>query len=222
MIQQYHQLFRNDIQYTNHFLLLPASVFTAPAAWAQRYASLTNVEREKLYESIALSFRPLGVTHVALNAPIESTNSSTGTENRMRSPVGLVPLYGDFGPAVQIPDNLNFKEAFWVQTVQNGGIVQCWAPLYTMFSRGNVVEKARILGMGNRFDGLDASSLGGQHVGDISVVDLYAGIGYFSFSYLKRGVKRVWGWELNAWSVEGLRRGCLKNGWDGEAGLEDW
>jgi tRNA wybutosine-synthesizing protein 2 len=26
-------------------------------------------------------------------------------------------------------------------------------------------------------------------------------------------VKRVWGWELNGWSVEGLRRGCLANKW---------
>lgn len=198
-------------------LLLPASVFTSPPAWAQLYASLNETERQRLYESIASSFQPLGVTHVALNAPIELTNSNTGTENRMRSPVGLVPLYGDFGPIFDpgktTPDNKNLEEAFWVQTAQNGGIVQCWAPVYTMFSRGNVTEKARILGLGNRFDGLDASSLGGQRVGEISVVDLYAGIGYFSFSYLKRGVKRVWGWELNGWSVEGLRRGCLKNGW---------
>jgi tRNA wybutosine-synthesizing protein 2 len=197
-------------------LLLPASVFTSPPAWAQIYTSLDGTERQRLYESIASSFRPLGVTHVALNAPIELTNSNTGIENRMRSPVGLVPLYGDFGPILasgKEPDSNDFKEAFWVQTVQNGGIFQCWAPLYTMFSRGNVTEKARVLGLGNRFDGLDASSLGGQDVGEISVVDLYAGIGYFSFSYLKRGVKRVWGWELNGWSVEGLRRGCLKNGW---------
>ncbi|CRG84285.1 hypothetical protein PISL3812_01587 [Talaromyces islandicus] len=196
-------------------LMLSANVFTSPPAWAQLYASLDGTERQRLYESIASSFQPLGVTHVALNAPIELT-SSTGTENRMRSPVGLVPLYGDFGPMVvesAQPDNTDFEEALWVQTTQNGGIVQCWAPVYTMFSRGNVTEKARILGLGNRFDGLDAASLGGQRIGEISVVDLYAGIGYFSFSYLKRGVKRVWGWELNAWSVEGLRRGCLKNGW---------
>lgn len=198
-------------------LMLPANVFTSPPAWAQLYTYLDDTNRQTLYESIASSFRPLGITHVALNAPIELTNSSTGIENRMRSPVGLVPLYGDFGPMLEPgkeqPDSNDFNEALWVQTAQNGGIIQCWAPVYTMFSRGNVTEKARILGLGNRFDGLDAASLSGKRVGEISVVDLYAGIGYFSFSYLKRGVKRVWGWELNGWSVEGLRRGCLKNGW---------
>jgi tRNA wybutosine-synthesizing protein 2 len=46
-----------------------------------------------------------------------------------------------------------------------------------------------------------------------TAVDLYAGIGYFVFSYVKIGMRRVLGWELNPWSVEGLRRGALANGW---------
>jgi tRNA wybutosine-synthesizing protein 2 len=96
--------------------------------------------------------------------------------------------------------------------MQNQGILQIWAPLYTMFSRGNITEKARILGQGSVFEGLDEGTLG-EDVDGISVVDMYAGIGYFVFSYLKRGVKRVWGWEINGWSVEGLRRGCALNGW---------
>lgn len=33
------------------------------------------------------------------------------------------------------------------------------------------------------------------------------------FSYLKAGARRVWCWEINPWSVEGLRRGCEANGW---------
>ena len=150
-----------------------------------------------------------------MNAPIQQTDSQ-GNENLMRSPNGLVPLYGDFGQLLdytQSPSRQDLESAFWVHTVQNGGIVQYWAPLYTMFSRGNVTEKARILGLEGHFTGLDESSLKGAKVQDISVVDLYAGIGYFVFSYLKRGVRRVWGWELNAWSVEGLRRGCVENGW---------
>ncbi|OKL56309.1 hypothetical protein UA08_08433 [Talaromyces atroroseus] len=211
-------------------LLLPANVFTHPQPWAERYASLSDAERQELYASIAASFAHMGVTHIAINAPILLTNTA-GDENRMRSPTGLVPLYGDFGESISSPCNNHsgkgdpFENAFWVQTVQNGGIIQCWAPLYTMFSRGNITEKARILGLEqqqqqqqqqgrHRFTGLDDASLKGQRVEEISVVDLYAGIGYFVFSYLKRGVKRVWGWELNAWSVEGLRRGCLANGWN--------
>ena len=52
-----------------------------------------------------------------------------------------------------------------------------------------------------------------------TAVDLYAGIGYFAFSYKKGGARRDNGiskvlcWELNAWSVEGLRRGAEMNKW---------
>lgn len=82
-----------------------------------------------------------------------------------------------------------------------------------MFSRGNISEKARILGEGT-FEGLDGvGGVLGQELGEIAVVDMYVGIGYFAFSYLKRGVGRVYGWEVNGWSVEGLRRGCRVNGW---------
>lgn len=165
------------------------------------------------------SFHGMGVTHVAANAPIAPTDPQ-GQENRIRSPVGLVPLYGDFGPPPSAdgenvqPSETDLQSAFWVRTVQNHGIAQTWAPLYTMFSRGNITEKARVLGQGGVFEGLDSLSLQGDEVEDISVIDMYAGIGYFVFSYLKRGVKRVWGWEINGWSIEGLRRGCNENEWD--------
>lgn len=200
-------------------LLLPANAFSSPPAWGALYGDLNPEQRGNLYISIATAFRSMGVTHIAINAPIES-KSDSGKENRMRSPTGLVPLHGDFGPFPQStdreeqqPGNSDFESAFWVYTSQNGGIIQTWSPFHTMFSRGNITEKARILGQGVRFDGLDEESLNGEKVQDISVVDMYAGIGYFVFSYLKRGVKRVWGFEINGWSVEGLRRGCIKNGW---------
>lgn len=162
------------------------------------------------------------MTHLAINAPIASTDAH-GEKNRMRSPVGLVPLHGDFGPRPSMqsdaittgnasaqPNETDLQNAFWVRTVQNQGIVQIWAPVYTMFSRGNVTEKARILGQRGVFEGLDLDAVSGDNV---AVVDMYAGIGYFVFSYLRRGVRRVWGWEINGWSVEGLRRGCRENGW---------
>lgn len=198
-------------------LLLSGNAFTVPPEWAECYASLPEAERQTLYASIVNAFKAKGQTikHIAMNAPIQLTNSQ-GNENLMRSPNGLVPLYGDFGELLDYdhsPTRQDLENAFWVHTTQNGGIVQYWAPLYTMFSRGNITEKARILGLEGHFTGLDESSLKGQRIEDVSVIDLYAGIGYFVFSYLKRGVKRVWGWELNAWSVEGLRRGCIENGW---------
>lgn len=204
-------------------LLLPANAFQVPPAWGTFCASLTPEQREELYSSIAKHFARLGVSHIAINAPI-ALMGTQGRENRIRSPAGLIPLYGDFGDSSLVsplgedaqPTAKELENALWVRTSQNQGIVQIWAPLYTMFSRGNVTEKARILGQGpsqGTFQGLEERDLQEQAVQDISVVDMYAGIGYFVFSYLRRGVKRVWGWELNGWSVEGLRRGCEANGW---------
>ncbi|KLJ06959.1 hypothetical protein EMPG_17567 [Blastomyces silverae] len=238
-------------------LLLPSNAFSSPPEWAALYNTLSSIQRQQLYACIAASFASKGITHIAMNAPIAPTmtaTAATGVENRIRSPSGLVPLYGDFGEGSNddgddgsgdgddvggecedveekeaYPTEAALQSALWVRTVQNRGIVQVWAPLHSMFSRGNVVEKARILGIESRFAGLDddgddghigdgqgeveGTRLLGQRVGDIAVVDMYAGIGYFVFSYLKRGVGRVWGWEINGWSIEGLCRGCKDNGW---------
>lgn len=202
-------------------LLLPATAFQAPPDWGTFCAALSPDQRNALYASIAKSASSLGVSHVAMNTPITLTDTQ-GRENRMRSPTGLIPLYGDFGGPCLCTDEdaqpgaEDLRNAFWVHAKHNNVITQIWAPLYTMYSRGNISEKSRILGCGpspHAFDGLDEQSLQGQSVADTSVVDMYAGIGYFTFCYLKRGVKRVWGWELNGWSVEGLRRGCEANKW---------
>ncbi|KAI4618172.1 uncharacterized protein J4E87_007840 [Alternaria ethzedia] len=163
----------------------------------------------------------VGATHVAINAPIPISTSSTSAssttttdkENILRSPTNLTPLYGNFGPAptpqtIASPSPTDFADALWVTARQNG-IWQTWAPLYTMFSRGNVNEKARILNLPSVND-LNVAS---------TAVDLYAGIGYFAFSYKKSGdrrntgIKQVACWEINPWSVEGLRRGAEMNGW---------
>lgn len=141
------------------------------------------------------------ITHIALNAPIAPLSRQGGRENVQRRP-GISPLYGEFGSFVTSePTARDFENAFWVSTRQNG-IVQVWAPLYTMFSRGNITEKARLLTLPSitRCEGYTA-------------VDLYAGIGYFAFSYVKAGCGLVVGFEINPWSVEGMRRGAEKNGW---------
>ncbi|PGH14101.1 hypothetical protein AJ79_03218 [Helicocarpus griseus UAMH5409] len=235
-------------------LLLPSNAFSSPPEWAALYNTLSADERQELYSCIATSFTSKGVTHIAMNAPIAPTmsaraaaegNQGSGLENRIRSPTGLVTLFGDFGETGErrggeergdvdeeekeaYPTAEALRSALWVRSVQNRGVVQIWAPLHSMFSRGNIVEKARILGMESRFEGLDDDDGGdgregegkgarkrllGQRTSDIAVVDMYAGIGYFVFSYLKSGVGRVWGWEINGWSIEGLCRGCGENGW---------
>ena len=85
----------------------------------------------------------------------------------------------------------------WVEHVENRvryifDITKC------MFSSGNISEKLRIAG-------LDCA---GE-----TVVDLFAGIGYFTLPYLVHaGAKIVYACEWNPTAVEGLRRGLVANG----------
>ncbi|GIZ41609.1 hypothetical protein CKM354_000490800 [Cercospora kikuchii] len=163
------------------------------------------------------------ITHIASNKPIPPQNEdSTKSENILRAPINFTPIYGDFGPesASDPPTGDDFAKAFWVTAKQNG-IYQTWAPRWTMFSRGNISEKARLLTLPSvvqaaeeakqaRDEGVEDWEMG------FDVVDLYAGIGYFTFSYVKAGARRVFCWDLNPWSVEGLVRGARKNKWDVE------
>jgi tRNA wybutosine-synthesizing protein 2 len=218
-------------------LLLPAHAFRSPA-WTTLLSALPLQPPPSLLPSLYATLAHVtGATHVALNAPIPPQRASSAAEdneeegrsaNVLRAPLALVPLHGDFGgrPTAAVaeeevssragPTAEDFAAAFWVSARQNG-VVQVWAPLYTMFSRGNVSEKARVLGMASvrRAVG-EGEGEGGGAVG-CAAVDLYAGIGYFAFSYRKAGVRRVLCWELNPWSVEGLRRGAAENGWSVES-----
>lgn len=138
------------------------------------------------------------LTHVAVNSPIPLENGA----NIRRIPYKIQPVYGDFGPELspersENPSKDDLDLAFWCSARQNG-VAQFWAPRYTMFSRGNIREKTRIL---RTFTDIE----------DRDIVDLYAGIGYFALCYLSKGAKRVFCWELNPWSIEGLRKGCEAN-----------
>jgi tRNA wybutosine-synthesizing protein 2 len=207
-------------------LLLPAGTFSAPA-WQKiidAYPPGSPVS-EQLWAHVASKMK---VTHVALNSPIPLSASTTTTttpqtttdsepndenenENILRSPLHLTPLHGPWGPpptprSTTAPTPQDFAAATWVRTCQNG-IWQVWAPRYTMFSRGNMREKTRILKLPDT-----AFEAGEGGKGGIAAADLYSGIGYFAFSYRMRGA-RVACWELNPWSIEGLRRGAALNGW---------
>ncbi|KAG0325078.1 tRNA methyltransferase tyw3 [Podila humilis] len=95
----------------------------------------------------------------------------------------------------------NFSSAYWAVTCQNQ-VWYSWCPLYTMFSAGNITEKERVAHSRPIFDARDKI-----------VVDLYAGIGYFTLVYLiHAGAKTVHACEWNPWSVEGLARGADRNG----------
>lgn len=167
-----------------------------------------GLDFERLYRLI---LHYLKVTHIAINKPIPALEKDRPNENIIRSPSQFTPLFGDFGPesASSPPTVADFDEAFWVTAKQNG-IFQTWAPRWTMFSRGNISEKARLLTLPSVMAAVEQGKLDGK---GCAAVDLYAGIGYFAFSYLKAGVEKVLCWDLNPWSIEGLKRGAGANKW---------
>lgn len=192
--------------------LLPTGSFTSEA-WASALGACDEAARNSLWQSILQEISKTGqgvVTHLAVNEGIPLHKAGEEDENVRRSPSGLRMLFGDFGPSEGVgehPMKSDFEDAFWVGTKQNG-ILQTWAPRWTMFSRGNVKEKARLLGF--KCPSLAKGTKEEQR--ESWAVDLYAGIGYFVFSYAALGM-RVLCWEINPWSVEGLRRGALANKW---------
>jgi len=211
-------------------ILLPARSFQSDE-WESLLKTAGEERRDMLWKAIleAVSKMEGGtpLTHIAVNSGIPAQQKQA--ENILRSPSGLVMLYGDFGPSDygnggDEPSEDDFKKALWVSTIQNG-IYQTWAPRWTMFSRGNIKEKARLLGF-HKGTVSKRRQVAKQNLGKGIAVDLYAGIGYFVFSYAKLGMARVVCWEINPWSVEGLRRGAERNGWDvkimrGDASVQD-
>lgn len=188
-------------------VLLPPTAFSS-TQWKEYLASLDSDARQQFYRCFTTSIHP-DATHLAINAPIPPTTttaataSTAATGNILRSPINITPLLGYFGPPPPCtPCESTLSETLFVATTQLG-ITQTWAPLYTMFSRGNISEKSRIVAP--HFPG--ASSIPGS-----TIVDLYAGIGYFTFCYLKAAAKIVLCWELNPWSIEGFVRGMSMNG----------
>jgi tRNA wybutosine-synthesizing protein 2 len=199
------KLQKSYVRYGDDFLLLPSTAFDLPA-----YSLLDPEEVNSLYQAIATG---LGVTHIATTRPIPLTSDGHGQQewNMLRAPLNFQPLYGDFGPETcsDPPSAEDFEQAYWV-TAKQSGIYQMWAPRWTMFSRGNVSEKARLLTLPSVISAVEE----GRKEGSGScAVDLYAGIGYFAFSYLKAGVDKVLCWDINPWSIEGLIRGARKNKW---------
>ncbi|KAF2009962.1 hypothetical protein BU24DRAFT_68240 [Aaosphaeria arxii CBS 175.79] len=199
-------------------LLLPPNAFDSPP-WKTLFSAhgANHQDLQPLWTTIASS---MNVTHIAINAGIPLSKAQPTTtkpqevENILRSPLNLTPLHGAFHPlptpqTLTSPTPSDLSSTLWVSTSQNG-IVQVWAPLYTMFSRGNIREKTRLLTLPSV---TAAVTQGAEEEQGCTAVDLYAGIGYFSFSYRRAGVAKVLCWELNPWSVEGLRRGAERNRW---------
>ncbi|KAI9751280.1 MAG: hypothetical protein M4579_006133 [Chaenotheca gracillima] len=190
----------------SYIVYKPMALF-APGSFDSDLWKTFEVEDNKalqleLYKKIA---EALDVTHIAVNAPIQIfIEADGGVANIQRRPTEIRPLYGDFGQVTTMdPTSEEFNRMLWV-TDKHHGIAEVWAPLYTMHSRGNINEKSRLLDMLNR-------EVAPDYPPKSTAVDLYAGIGYFAFCYAKAGMAKVLCWELNPWSVEGMRRGSRIN-----------
>ena len=124
-------------------LLLSQNAFQAQK-WKDVLAATNPDALQRLYVHLAHHMK---ITHIAITKPIPLNNAnSADDENITRSPTDFEPLHGDFGPATasSSPTREDYDAALWVTAKQNG-IYQTWAPRWTMFSRGNISEKARIL-----------------------------------------------------------------------------
>ena len=193
-------------------LLLISHTASESNAWRALVANKTPDVMQRLYELIT---HYLKVSHIAITNPIPATTPEDCAENIIRAPCNFQPVYGDFGPstATSPPTQQDFDSALWVTAKQNG-IFQTWAPRWTMFSRGNISEKARILELDSVVQAIEGGNESGK---GCTAVDLYAGIGYFTFSYLKAGVSTVLCWDLNEWSCEGLGKGAKANHWEAKS-----
>lgn len=239
-------------------LLLGHGAFTGSTAWTEAFEKLSGGElADWVFPRLADAVSSLTtstststasgntesnsstsfshITHIAENAPIPDKSDI------LRLPSRLRPLY---------PSSGSEFDTLWCRTTQNG-VCQVWHPMHTMFSRGNVTEKARILkiakdyyketnkessiNLDNDDTQTESSNRGSLNSSSgtsrsktyvksktknskrlrTTAIDLYAGIGYFTFSYAKSGgFRSVLCWELNPWSIEGLKRGALLNGWE--------
>ncbi|EDO16743.1 hypothetical protein Kpol_1003p49 [Vanderwaltozyma polyspora DSM 70294] len=174
--------------------------------WKEFFSGIDKKDKDKFFKEMLLKVFPShNLSHVAINMPIIESDI-------LRRPFNILPLYNELiDSSIDIensslwdsPTQEELDKTLWCHVIQNG-VHQYWAPMFTMFSRGNIKEKKRILDTFQDIEGND-------------IVDLYAGIGYFTLSYLKRGARNIFCFELNPWSVEGLNKGLQKNKFTGKA-----
>lgn len=193
------------------FSIYPPMLLLPPSTDDSILKGLSSSQFESILQYFTTNHSPkcVKLTHLAINRPIPIEKQCTITSNlandnddynSIRSPSQMTMLYGNFNN-------------FWVSTIQNG-IFQTWMPYYTMFSRGNIKEKSRIL---NAIDFPNDTRYQPYSTGIVNetIFDLYVGIGYFTLSYLSRGARRVVCWDINPKSVEGLIKGVLGNKFGG-------
>ena len=172
------------------FLFYPSSAFL-DQQWA---ANISEEDKHRVFHIIADTFKVNRIARKSIIPP----------DDVLRRPDKLYWLFIRTSPNDNNDPEIikSNDETYWTSVKQND-IVYVWTPEHTMFCPGNITEKTRIV-RGNLPQFESAS--------EEIVLDLYAGVGYFTFAYLKSGhVKTVIACEWNEWSVEGLERGAKQN-----------
>ncbi|KAJ9090098.1 S-adenosylmethionine-dependent methyltransferase [Entomophthora muscae] len=180
------------------FVLLPQGSFEKE--WQVAFQLLVPEKHSGVKEAALDYFE--NVVAPALNADHLALKVSIPADDVLRRPK-VTPLFGKHWDAAALlsPQSEKYTGSiFWAQVRQNN-LYYVWSPLHTMFSAGNITEKARISSQNPVFCASDKV-----------VVDLYGGIGYFTFPYLiHAGARLVYACEWNSWSVLGLIQGAIKN-----------
>jgi tRNA wybutosine-synthesizing protein 2 len=177
---------------------------------------LSNLESDET-ESIFLATCDQRLNHPSsANPPPELPRHDSGASGipgkeddtkllHRSSDTSPLPVYS----AREQPTQEDFNNAVWVSTRQNG-IIQYWAPRYTAFiDNHNTTETARVLHMSS----VRSAAIAQNTPKACTAVDLASGTGSFAFSHAAAGTQKVLCWDANPWSIEGLRRGVIKNGW---------
>jgi tRNA wybutosine-synthesizing protein 2 len=108
------------------------------------------------------------------------------------------------------PTQDDFNNAVWISTKRNG-ITRYWAPHYTasLHHHHSTTENARTLHMFS----VRSAAAAPNGPKTYTAVDLAPGSGSFAFNHAAAGAQKVLCWDANPWSIEGLRRGAIRNGW---------
>ncbi|KAI3633092.1 hypothetical protein MIR68_009167 [Amoeboaphelidium protococcarum] len=164
-----------------------------PQQWPgeKTFSTMLSDEPDKLQRHLLQTFK---VSNLAIKGEIYTDDiRSPRLQWVMRDGV----LRQDYNNSVR-----DFEE-FWTSVTQNG-IQYNWNPQRTMFCRGNITEKLRIAQMDSVF-----TPVNDRGKGDV-ILDLYAGIGYFTLPYLVHRKSRfVYACEMNKYSILGLQKSLI-------------
>lgn len=185
--------------------------------WNNLLSNLETDEIESIY--LAICDQRLAYPYQPSHPPLNPERHDSGISGvpATEDDIKLASRSNDISPSLgnstvrcrqEQPTQDDFDNAAWVSTKLNG-LTQYWAPRYTASPHSNTSQSARLLYMSN----LKTAAIAQSTRSRCTAVDLSAGSGAIAFSYAAAGIQKVLCWDPNPWSIEGLRRGAMKNRW---------